>query len=213
MRSLTRWPTRTEAWALLIALAGLLGAAAPATDDATKPASQQPPAKRAGQDYSPFPNPDSGYVTDLAGLLSKDEEERIERWLWRIESKTQVEIIVLTLGSIADYPETPNQSIEAFATGLFNAYGIGNKPRNHGVLLLVARKDRKVRIELGAGYSRDRDADAAGIIQEGILPHFREDEYAEGIIEGVRAIMREFAGVKGGLLRFVNAAIATLSDF
>ncbi len=69
--------------------------------------------------YAPYPEPDSGYVTDLANLLNPDEEEEIERWLWKTEAETGIEIAVVTIQSINDYPRTANGSIESFATGLF----------------------------------------------------------------------------------------------
>ncbi|HUT37059.1 MAG TPA: TPM domain-containing protein [Planctomycetota bacterium] len=189
MRFPTKWRS-SSSWA-----AALLAALAAAGCVADRPTGA-PPQTRVQKDYSPFPNPDAGYVTDLAGLLTANEEERIERWLWEAESRTGVEIVIVTLGSIRDYPGTPNQSIEAFARGLFDAYGIGNMPANKGVLLLVARNDRKVRIELGAGYGRARDADAARIVNDVIVPSFKRDDYAGGITEGARAILREFAGVR-----------------
>jgi len=163
-----------------------------------------------GKDYSPFPAPDAGYVTDTADLLTLDEEERIEQWLWQTESRTGVEIIVVTIASIRDYPGAPASSIEAFAKGLFDKYGIGNMPENNGVLLLVAVRDRKARIELGAGYGRSRDADALAIMNKEILPSFRQEDYAAGITNGVKGIMLEFAGVRAGLnwpLIIVAAAI------
>jgi len=59
----------------------------------------------------------------------------------------------------------------------------------------VARKDRKVRIELGAGYGHRRDRDAQRIVQKKILPSFRKDRYAQGIGRGVRALIREFGSI------------------
>jgi uncharacterized protein len=161
----------------------------------------QEPARgpdREGKDYYPFPNPDAGYVTDIAGLLTPDEEERIERWLWQVESKRGVEIIVVTIRSIRDYPGAPSGSIESFAQGLFDKYGIGNMPENNGVLLLVASKDRKARIELGAGYGRSRDGDARRIMSREIVPRFKGGDYPAGIIDGVRALIREFASLRIG---------------
>ena len=150
------------------------------------------------KDYAPYPQPDNGYVTDLAGLLSADEEEQIETWLWQVEYRTQVEIIVMTINSIYDYPGTDNSTIETFATGLFNTYGIGNLPKNDGILLLVARDDRKVRIELGAYYGHQRDADAQRIIDNEILPAFRRGAYATGIRDGTKAIISGFTGMRIG---------------
>ena len=155
--------------------------------------------KRAEKDYSPFPQPDAGYITDKANLLSKRDENRIERWLWDIEKKTKVEIIVVTISSIKDFEGTPNHTIEEFATALFNKYGIGNLPANNGVLLLVAMGDRKARIELGAGYGHARDADARKIMDGIIVPKFKNADYAGGITEGVKAIAKEFANVRIGI--------------
>jgi uncharacterized protein len=182
----------------VLVFAALLPASLLAADEKTK-APQKAPAKGVPEkDYAPFPNPDAGYVTDLAGLLTDKQEEEIERLLWRVESKTKVEIIVMIIDSLKDYPDAPSNSIDAFATGLFNAYGIGNMPKNDGVLLLVARKDRELRIELGEGYDAARDRDAKAIVDDVIVPRFKKDDYAGGITEGVRAIMREFARVRMG---------------
>jgi uncharacterized protein len=151
--------------------------------------------ERNAKDYSPFPKPDAGYVTDLADLLSQKQEQELEKLLYLTEDRSGVEIIVMTIDSVTDYPGTPNSNIERFARALFDRYGIGNMPQNDGVLLLVARKDRKVRIELGGGYGRARDRDARRIMDKKILPSFRDDEYAKGITRGVKGLMREFGGV------------------
>jgi uncharacterized protein len=157
-----------------------------------EPQNVAPPQKQ----YAPYPEPDAGYVTDLADLLNPEEEDLIEEWLLRTEKTTLVEIVVVTIGSIRDYPGTANQSVEDFATALFDTYGIGNLPKNDGVLLLIAKNDRKARIELGKYYGRSRDADAEKIIQESIIPLFKANRYSEGIILGINAITEEFAGVR-----------------
>jgi len=156
--------------------------------------------------HAPYPQADSGYVTDLAGMLSATEEEQIERWLWQVENETQVEIIVVTINAMADYPGTANTSIEAFAAGLFDRYGIGNMPANDGILLLVAGADRRARIDLGGGYGRSRDADAGHIMNTVILPRFRKDDYAGGIRAGTEALIEEFAGMRVGFPWAILAA-------
>jgi uncharacterized protein len=187
------------AWVLLpcLALSAAVAQEAPALGGSVMPPGPQ--VGRVSSGFAPYPAPDSGYVTDTAGLLSADQEERIEQWLWRVESMTGVEIAVVTIGSVGDYPGAAGPSIEAFATGLFNRYRIGNLPENDGVLLVVARNDRKARIELGAGYNPSRDRDAAKIMNGAIVPRFKQGEYAGGITDGVRAIMLEFAGVRAGV--------------
>ncbi len=166
------------------------------------------------QDYAPFPQPGAGYVTDLADLLEARNEERIEQWLWKIEAETGVEIIVVTLASIKDYPGTLNDSIESFATALFNRYGIGNLPENNGILLLVAREDRKARIELGSGYGHDKDPDAMIIMRDVIIPEFKKADYAAGITNGVKALVLEFADIRiGPNWPLIIAIIAVLIFF
>lgn len=155
-----------------------------------------PAACFAGQkDYSPYPNPDAGHVTDLANLLSDEQQERLERLLSAREKKTGVEIVVVTINSIKDFPGTSNRTIEEFVTALFDTYGIGNMPKNDGVLLLVARRDRKARIELGAGYGRRRDSDSRRIMNKKIIPSFKKARYAKGIIKGTESLAHEFAYV------------------
>jgi uncharacterized protein len=150
----------------------------------------------AGQrDYSPYPNPDVGYVTDLVDILTNQQEEQLERLLNATEEKTGVEIVVVAINSIKDFPGTSNRTIEEFATALFDTYGIGNMPKNDGVLFLVAVKDRKARIELGAGYDRRRDADASRIMNKKIVPNFRKGQYAKGMIKGTKSLAYEFAHI------------------
>ena len=156
------------------------------------------PVTSSTNPYAPYPKPDAGYVSDLADMLSRDQEEQIEQWLWQVESRSKVEIIVVLISSIHEYEGTANKNIESFATGLFDKYGIGNKPRNDGILFLVAKNDRKARIELGAGYGRARDGDAAKIMNSVIVPRFKTEDYPGGVTEGVKAIMSEFAHMRVG---------------
>lgn len=151
------------------------------------------------KDYAPYPQPDHGYVTDIAHVLTAQEEERLEQWLIQTEQGTKTEIIVVTIRSLQDYPGSSNSSIEEFAKGLFNTWGIGNKPKNDGILLLVSVGDRKARIELGAGYPASRDTDANRIMQNTIVPEFRKGNYAAGIEKGVKAIIVEFTDYRVGV--------------
>jgi uncharacterized protein len=157
-----------------------------------------PQAPRA-EDYAPYPVPEPGYVTDLALLLSPEQKQELNTLLQQVESRTGVEIAVVTIFSIGEYPKTFKHTIESFAKGLFDKWGIGNLPANNGVLLLVAVKDRKARVELGAAYGRTRDKDASRIMDTVIVPRFKKADYAGGITLGVRAIVREFSGMSLGL--------------
>lgn len=146
------------------------------------------------QVYAPFPSPAADQITDLANVLASDSRAAINASLDNHKRSTGVEIRVLTINAMADYPGTPNSSIEAFATGLFNRWQIGKLPRNDGVLLLVSVKDRKARIEVGKGYNRARDAAAQRIMSNVIVPRLRVNDFPAGVREGVDALVREFNG-------------------
>jgi len=164
-------------------------------------------AEARTRDYAPFPNPGAGYVTDTVGLLTREQEQQLESQLLQAERHSGAEIIVVVIRSMRDYPRTPNLSIEEFAQALFRAYGVGNMPKNNGVLLLVVTQDRKAKIELGAGYGPARDKDADRIMERNIVPRFRQGRYAEGITSGVKALSREFGGT-GSVPRWLFWAIA-----
>ncbi len=150
----------------------------------------------ADKDYSPYPQPDAGYVSDHANLLTDAEELRLERWLLQVEEKSNVEIIIVTIESLSTYQKTNKRTVESFATGLFNAYGIGNMPKNDGLLLLVSRYDRKARIELGKYYGYSRNDDAMDIMQNVIIPEFKRNDYGAGITKGTEALINEFSGMR-----------------
>ena len=113
-----------------------------------------------------------------------------------------VEMTVLTIERMMDFGH-PGQ-IEPFATRLFNTWGIGNATRNDGILVLVSRFDRMMRIELGAGYPSSRDGQMKVIIEDDFLPRFRVDDYQGGIEDGVEAIIWKISGAAPGQMRDVT---------
>jgi uncharacterized membrane protein YgcG len=143
---------------------------------------------------SGYPQPRDNYVNDFANVLSTDAESYIRIQLEAVEARDDIEMSVVTIGSIGDYT-TSARSFEAFATGLFNTWGVGDATRGDGILLLVAVEDREVRVELGEGYSVANNNDAEDLLNENILPAFRRGDYQTGIVNGVRALINEFTGV------------------
>lgn len=125
----------------------------------------------------------TGYVNDFAGILSPSVEAKLNRLIKQIEDKTTAQMAVVTLQS------TKPQTIEQYAVGLFEHWGIGQKGKDNGVLLLVAVRDRKLRIETGYGLEGTLpDAVCSQIINRIIVPHFRSQDYDRGISAGVKAI-------------------------
>lgn len=123
------------------------------------------------------------YVNDFANLLDPAEEAQVRTDLTRLHNATGIEAVVVTMARMRDYGH--EGEIEPFATRLFNFWGVGDAGRNDGVMMLVARDDRQMRIELGAGYPAAMDAQMQRIIDSDMLPRFREGRYDAGITAGV----------------------------
>ena len=141
------------------------------------------------QDY---PDYQELYVNDFANALTDGEANEIRTKLIELRDKRDIEFTVVTISSFWDYGY--DGRIEPFATGLFNYWGVGDAGRNDGVMMLVSIDDRVMRLELGAGYSRDKDAQMKDIIDSVILPLFRDGDYASGISDGVDEVILNITG-------------------
>jgi uncharacterized protein len=130
-------------------------------------------------------------VTDMADLMDPATEARVVAQLDALKARTGIEFAVLTLDRQADWQ--PDLTLEQFATALFNRWGIGNASRNDGILVMVLREDRAMRIELGAGYDRYWDRTAETVVDDHFLPDFRRDNFAAGIEKGVAETIRAIA--------------------
>ena len=134
-----------------------------------------------------FP-PLSGRVVDEAGILSPDAERDLSAKLENLETTTGRQLVVATVSSLQGYP------IEDYGYQLGRTWGIGEKDKDTGAILLVAPNDRKVRIEVGYGLEPVlTDALSSVIIQSAILPKFRDGDMQGGIIAGADAIVEQLS--------------------
>src|SRR5262245_9114483 len=145
------------------------------------------------QAQSRYPKAKDLYVNDFANLLTAKDAIAIRTALAKLRDGAGVQAVVVTIRSIHGYG-TGDQTIESFATNLFNKWGIGDRERNDGVLILVAVKDRKVRIELGSGYGSGYNAQMQGVIAQQMLPNFKEKNYSLGILEGTDSVVQILSG-------------------
>lgn len=134
-----------------------------------------------------FPTPQSDTISDYANLLDAATEARLTASLQTLRADTGVQLVVVTMDHIADHGGE-NQTPERYAKGLFNAWGIGDKARNDGILFLIVKDDRVVRIALGRSYDAVYDGHASRAIETVILPAFRQGNYVAGIEAGIEAI-------------------------
>ena len=131
------------------------------------------------------------YVNDYARKLSSDTKEYIMNMNIELQKKTGAQIVVVTVQSLG------GQSIEEYATELFRKFGIGDKEKNNGVLLLCSTGDRLFRIEVGYGLEgRLTDGKTGRIQDEYIIPYLKENDDG-GIRNGFTAILNEVASEYG----------------
>ncbi|QMT61680.1 YgcG family protein [Legionella sp. PC997] len=133
----------------------------------------------------------TGRVIDNAQLLTPKAQQDLETQLAKYERTTTNQVVVLTLPTLNGY------DIEDYGYQLGRHWQIGQKGKNNGVILIVAPKERKVRIEVGYGLEPViTDLLANQIIQTVILPSFKKGEYQKGIIEGTQSILDVLGGGK-----------------
>jgi uncharacterized protein len=130
-----------------------------------------------------------GRVNDSAGMLSASAVRRIETLLKDLEQKDSTQVVVLTI------PSLQGESLEDFSIRVAERWKIGHKGLDNGAILIVAREDRKVRIEVGYGLEgRLTDLTAGRIIRERIVPEFRAGRFDQGVLNGVEAVIEVVRG-------------------
>lgn len=129
-----------------------------------------------------------GWVNDFANVIDKGNADKLSTLITEVEEKTTTEIAVVTINSIAPYDE------KEYARVLFDNWKPGKKGKDNGVLVLLAVKERRWRIENGYGVE--------GILPDGLcgeigrnymVPYFKAGNYGEGLYQGVRAIANVIA--------------------
>lgn len=131
----------------------------------------------------------AGRITDQAGLLNAEDRIWIETELASLESTSTDQVAVVTVHSLEGY------AVEDYSIGLARKWAIGQKDKDNGIVLLVAPKERKVRIEVGRRLEPQMtDTMSALIIENAILSKFRRGDFSGGIRDGVRDIKAVLLG-------------------
>lgn len=131
----------------------------------------------------------TGRVIDRAEILSPAAEATLTDRLRQFEDSTTIQVAVLTV------PSLNGENLEEWATEVFRTWGLGQASANNGVLLLIARDDRKIRIEVGYGLEGDlTDAEAGGIIRNEMTPRFRNGDFEGGTLSAADAIIGTISG-------------------
>jgi uncharacterized protein len=136
----------------------------------------------------------SGRVVDEAGLLPPDRAAALEQKLASFEDATGAQVVVLTVASL------DGEVLEDYSVRVAETWKLGQEKADNGVLLLVSRDDRKLRIEVGYGLEGAlTDLQSGRIIRNAIVPRFKAGDYPGGIDAGVDAILGAIRGEPGAV--------------
>ncbi len=137
-----------------------------------------------------------GAVNDFAGVLSPGTEQKGEALAIEVHEKTGAAIVAVVVRSLEEV------SIEEYAVELFERWGIGERGRDRGVLLLLSVEERRLRIEVGYGLEGIIPDGRAGSIRDRyVVPHLRHDDWDAGVLGGMAALAQlilDANGVEGG---------------
>jgi uncharacterized protein len=146
----------------------------------------------AAQAALQFP-PLTGRVVDNAGILSQDTQQKLTAYLAEHEQQTGNQIVVATVKDLG------GTDIADYGYQLGRAWGIGQKGKNNGAVIIVSPSTHDVRIEVGYGLEGDlTDAQSKLIIENVMLPAFRQGDYDKGVLEGTIDVLRTLGGKPTG---------------
>jgi uncharacterized protein len=147
----------------------------------------------AGNIFAEVTYPDySAMVNDFTGTLDSGWKSSIEDLCIKVRNETGAEIAVAVISDLQGI------SIEEYAVNLFEKWGVGKADKDNGVMLLVSMQERKVRIEVGYGLEGViTDLEAGNIINDIIVPRFKQNDYNTGVYDGVYALAKEIYADQG----------------
>ncbi len=140
------------------------------------------PLSRDGAENTAFPSP-RGAVNDFAGIIPASYREAMERLAGELLSKTGAAVVVATV------PSTKGEDPDEYANRLYEAWGIGRKGDDRGVLVFLALEERRIRIETGYGLEGLLpDGLVGSLIDTAILPDLRRGAFGPGLFKGMEAL-------------------------
>ena len=140
-------------------------------------------------------------VNDFAHVIDADSARELDARIRALFDATGDSVVVATVPTIEGYA-----SIEEYAVKLFEKAKIGQKGKDNGLLIVVAVKEHKVRIEVGYGLEGFvTDGFAGDTIRQSMLPAFRQGQYGAGLLSGATALIHHIADQRGATLTGVPA--------
>ena len=131
-----------------------------------------------------------GYVSDFAGVVPADSKARLEAYCTSVEQATGAQMALVTIKTLQGEP------IEDVANTIFRAWGVGQKGKNEGILLLLATEDRRSRLEVGYGLEPILPDGLSGSILRQMRPALRQNDYGDALAAAAQTIGNTIAQAK-----------------
>ena len=135
----------------------------------------------------------TGYVSDFAGVVDAPSRARLEQYCASLETTTGVQLAIVTV------PDLNGEPVDQVANDLFRKWGIGQKGKDNGALLLLAIADRRSRLELGYGLEPAITDGLAGDVLRAMQPYLRAGRYGDGLLEATSEIGTRIAQAKNAI--------------
>ena len=133
-----------------------------------------------------------GYVNDYVGLIKHSDEVKLTALLGELEKKTTAQVAVVMVHTTAPL------DLDTYSVELAQKWGIGQKGKDNGVLILIAKDDRKMRIEVGYGLeAKFTDGMAGRMMRQYFLSYFKDGRFAQGTVLGTTAVAKHVASIYG----------------
>lgn len=132
-----------------------------------------------------------GYVSDFARVLDAVQRTQLEQYANQVERATGAQMAFVTINSLDGEP------VEDFANNLYRAWGIGQKGKDEGLLLLIAVQDKRTRLEIGRGLEGPIPDGASGSVLRQMRPALAANDFGDAMLAGARALGERIAKEKG----------------
>ena len=139
----------------------------------------------AAEQYPELPSNDN-FIVDQAGVISETDADKINAIAQSLWNEKNIPLVIVTIKSLASMESYSN--IETYTRALFDHWQLGLENRNYGMLVVLAVKDRKARIELGSAWDNQYNKQATVIMQDYMVPEFRNKNYSEGLLAATQAL-------------------------
>jgi len=137
---------------------------------------------------SDFKFPDKqGYVNDFEGVFSSEQILELEKLIQKHEKETTNQIVIVSIKSFAPY-----ETLFGYSLKLAEYWGVGQKDKNNGIAIVFGKQIRQIRIQVGYGLEKKlKDEEAKKIIDNVMIPDFKNGDYFMGIKKGLTEIIKE----------------------